>query len=79
MRLEIWTETDQAAIFYYVALSVALGVRSGGARCAVRSVLFGLAWRVRRRVTGPVEHSGSKMSYAATASFPASSFVLEAR
>ena len=34
MRLEIWTETDQAAIFY-VTLSAALGIRSGGgARCA---------------------------------------------
>ena len=51
----------------------------GSTRCAVRSVLFGLALRVRRRVTGPVAHSGSKMSYAAVASFPVSSFVLEAR
>ena len=53
--------------------------RCGSARCAVRSVLFGLAWRVRGDALPVRLRSASKVSYAATVSFPTSSFVLEAR
>ena len=75
---EIWTETDQAAIFYvalrlrsFVAQRLRGGVSALSARC-LQPVAARTVGRVCRL-------HGGKMSYAATASFPASSFVLEAR
>ena len=79
-RLEIWTETDQAAIFYARRLLC----RAAAPRRRLQRLLFsfkllGVVNRVNGLALPAQSHSSAKVSYAATVSFPASSFVLEAR